>query len=257
MSIRVLFCLLLVLGFSCYSYRDWFISLCAATVLMAFVKHPDMPRGLFGIPGLNLWNILIVNVIAGWRKARQFEEPRDPIPKSFKIALFLYFTVVTVSFVRFFLNPTSYYSGTKLDIVLDYFINSVRFLIPAFLFYEGCVTRKRVIQALGSDRVDVFPVVAVQVIRYVGFHPDFSGAELSGRASKIIQRSVGYDRVDMSMMLSGASWAALAFSNLIEKKWQRWGFARGGIGHHARPIINGRAHRLYHLGSHRVISLCV
>src|SRR6185437_4351770 len=65
--------------------------------------------------------------------------------------------------------------------------------------------------------------LAVQVVRYVGIHPDFSGSELSGRAARIIEKNVGYDRVDMSMMLSGASWAALAFSNLMERWWLKWG----------------------------------
>jgi O-antigen ligase len=221
MSLRVLFCSLLVLGFSWYAYRNWFVSLCAATVLMAFMKHPDMPRNIAGIPGFNLWNILIANVILGWWKQRQFEEPGAKMPRSFKIAVGLYFAVILVSFLRFFINPTSYYAGTRLDIVLDYLVNSIRFLIPAFLFFEGCRTRDRVIQALGSIALLYF-LLSVQVIRYVGLHPDLSGAELSGRASKLIQRSVGYDRVDMSMMLSGASWAVIALSNLVEKKSHRW-----------------------------------
>jgi len=62
------------------------------------------------------------------------------------------------------------------------------------------------------------------VIRYMGLQPDFSGAELSGRAARIVQRSVGYNRVDMSMMLAGASWAAVAFSFLAEKKLHKWMF---------------------------------
>jgi O-antigen ligase len=221
MSLRVLFCVLFVLGFSWYAYRNWFVSLCAAMVLMAFMKHPDMPRNISGIPGFNLWNILIANVVLAWWRQRRYEEPGAETPGSFKIALGLYFAVITVSFLRLFADPTAYYSGTRMDIVLDYFVNSVRFLIPAFLFYDGCRTRSRVIGALGVI-ASLYFLLSVQVIRYVGLHPDFSGAELSGRASKIIQRTVGYDRVDMSMMLSGASWAAIALSNLVEKKSHRW-----------------------------------
>ena len=221
LSIRVLVCFALVLGFSWYAYRNWFVSLCASVVLMAFMKHPDMPRSVAGIPGANLWNILIFNVIIAWWKQRVHED-QAPLPKGLKIALVLYFAVIVISFLRFFINPTSYYTGTRMDIFLDFFVNAVRFLIPGFLFYDGCRNGARVKGALGVIVLMYF-LLAIQVIRYMGFHPDFSGAEMSGRASKIIQRSVGYDRVDMSMMLSGASWVAIAFSNLVERKLYRWG----------------------------------
>lgn len=221
MSLRVIFCLLLVLGFSWYAYRNWFTSLCAAVCLMAFVKHPDMPRNVAGLPGFNLWNILIANVLIAWWIQRRNEGPTSAVPKAFKVVLYLYFAVVFTAFLRFFIHPTNYYAGTRMDIFLDYFVNSIRFLIPAFLFFDGCRTRERAIGAMGAIVLFYF-LLAVQVVRYMGFHPDFSGSELSGRASRIIQHSVGYDRVDMSMMLSGASWAALALSNAVEKKWHKW-----------------------------------
>ena len=220
-SLRVLFCFILVLGFSCYAYRNWFVSLCAAITLMAFMKHPDMPHSVAGIPGGNLWNILIVNVLIGWWRQRPYENP-TPVPRSFKIALALYFAVIFVSFLRFYINPTTFYVGNREDIVLNYLVNSVRFLIPAILLFDGCSNPNRVKGALGVI-VLLYFLLAIQVMRYMGFHPDLSGSELSGRAGKVIQRSVGYDRVDMSMMLSGAAWAAIAFSNLVEGKLFRWG----------------------------------
>jgi O-antigen ligase len=94
-------------------------------------------------------------------------------------------------------------------------------LIPAVLLFDGCYSYERVKGALGVI-VLLYFLLALQVIRSMGFHPDLSGVEMSGHAAKVIQRSVGYDRVDMSMMLSGAGWAAVAFSNLIEGKLLRW-----------------------------------
>lgn len=221
MSIRVLFCFALVLGFSFYAYRNWFVSLCAAIGLMAFMKHPDMPHAVAGIPGANLWNILIVNVLIAWWKQRPYENPL-PVPRSVKIALVLYVGVITVSFLRFFIDPTDYYQGDRQDIFQEFLVNSLRLLIPAVLLFDGCYNQNRVKGALGVI-VLLYFLLALQVIRTMGFHPDLSGAEMSGHASKAIQRSVGYDRVDMSMMLSGAGWAAVAFSNLIEGKLLRWG----------------------------------
>ena len=218
---------MLVLGFSWYAHRNWFVSLCASVVLMAFMKHPDMPRDVAGIPGGNLWNILIVNVIWGWWRQRRLEQPMSEIPRHVKIAFCLYFMVVTVAFLRMFIDPTDYVTYTRRDIVMDFFLNSIRFLIPAYLFYEGCNNPRRIKGALTSILLLYF-LLAVQVIRYMGLHPDFSsGSDLSSHAAKTLQHCIGFDRVDMSMMLSGASWAAIAFSFLMERKWVRWA-VRGG-----------------------------
>ncbi|HWC61791.1 MAG TPA: O-antigen ligase family protein [Verrucomicrobiae bacterium] len=222
MSLRVLFFLLLVLGFSWYAYRNWFTSLCAAVVLMAFMKHHDMPRGLLGIPGMNMWNLLIVNVVIAWWIQRRHEGSVLEFPRGLKIALWLYLIAINVACLRLALHPTNYFGFTATDVFIEFILNSMRFLIPALLFYDGCRTRERIRMALGVIVVLYF-LLAVQTIRYMGFHPDFNGNELSGRAARIIQKSVGYDRVDMSMMLAGGSWAAIAFSRLIEKKWLRWG----------------------------------
>lgn len=235
MSLRVIVCFLLVIGFSAYAYRNWFVSLCASVVLMAFLKHPDMPRSILGIPGLNVWNFLIANVVVAWWKERRQEFRAGDLPGGCKIALALYLAVITLAFLRFFADPTDYYNGTRMDIFIEYFLNCVRLLIPAFLLYDGCRTEKQITWALGSI-VLLYFLLAVQVIRYMGLHPDFSGSELSGRAAKIIQRSVGYDRVDMSMMLAGASWAAIAFSVILEKKRHKW-LLRGA----AATILVGQA----------------
>lgn len=235
MSLRVIICFLLVIGFSVYAYRNWFVSLCASVVLMAFLKHPDMPRSILGIPGLNVWNFLIGNVLIAWWKDRRQEGREWDMPRGCRIALALYLGVIIIAFLRFFADPTDYYTGTRTDIFIEYFLNCVRLLIPAFLLYDGCRTEKQITWALGSI-VLLYFLLAVQVIRYMGLHPDFSGSELSGRAAKIIQRSVGYDRVDMSMMLAGASWASIAFSVILEKRRHKW-LLRGA----AATILVGQA----------------
>jgi len=228
MSLRVLACLLFVGVFSVYAYRNWFVSLCAATLLMAVVKHPDMPRAVLGIPGANLWNILIANVVLAWWRERRLEQPDVEVPRNVKIAFWLYFMVITVAFLRMFINPTSFVTYTRSDILIEFFLNSIRFLIPAYLFFEGCRSRERVKTALGVIVLFYF-LLAIQVIRYMGLHPDLSGSELSGHAAKTLQRSVGFDRVDMSMMLSGASWAAIAFSILVERSWLKWSVRCGAL----------------------------
>ena len=221
MSIRLIVCFLFVVGFSLYAYRNWFRSLCAAVLLMAFLEHPDMPRAIFGIPGVNLWNVLMANVVLAWMIQRSREGLYWDLPRSVKIALALYTTVVVTAFLRCLINPTRYYEWDTMEIVVNSFVNPLKYVLPCLLFYDGCRTRERVIWA---SRVIVllYFLLAVQVVHCMGLHPDFSGNELSARAAKLLPRSVGYNRVDMSMMLAGASWAMLAFSSLFEKRTHRW-----------------------------------
>ncbi len=62
----------------------------------------------------------------------------------------------------------------------------------------------------------VYFLLGIQVIRWIP--PDFalSGEELSARSLKILVNEVGYHRVNLSMMLSGASWAILAVTPLYD-----------------------------------------
>ncbi|MEM8547585.1 MAG: O-antigen ligase family protein, partial [Pseudomonadota bacterium] len=48
------------------STRDWFKALCFALPLIAFLERPDMPRAMFGLPGLNPFNIILLFVLIGW-----------------------------------------------------------------------------------------------------------------------------------------------------------------------------------------------
>ncbi len=109
MSLRVAICLLFVLGFSIYAWRNWFVSLCAAIVLMAFLQHPDMPKSMFGILGFNLWNVLLLNVLGGWIASRQHEGLIWDMPRSLQIAFLFYLTVVIWAFLRLVYNPTEFY----------------------------------------------------------------------------------------------------------------------------------------------------
>jgi O-antigen ligase len=239
-SIRVTVCALFVIALSFYAYRNWFRSLCGALFLMAFLEHPDMPRSILGIPGFNLWNLLLLNVLFAWMSQRRREGLMWDMPRFLKWAFLLYIAIVVTAFLRALINPTRFYEGGTMAIVVNAFINPLKFLVPCFLLYDGCRTRERVLWASSAIMLLYF-FLSVQVIRYMGLHPDFSGNELSARAAKILQRSVGYNRVDMSMMLAGASWAALAFSRLFEKRihrWSLWGAA--GVILLAQSLTGGR-----------------
>ena len=58
MSIRITALYIVVIALACYAWKDWFKSLCGLILMMAIFEHEDMPRTMFGIPGLNMWNVL-------------------------------------------------------------------------------------------------------------------------------------------------------------------------------------------------------
>ncbi len=221
MSIRVTVFSFVVLWLSLYAWRNWFRALCGAVVLMAFLQHPDIPKSILGITGFNLWNFLVLNVLGSWLLHRQGEGLVWDMPRGVKSAFLLYLAVIIWAFLRFVIDPTQFYSFGRDEIVVDYLINPLKYLIPCFLLYDGCRTQDRVVWGLSSI-VLLYLLLAMEVARHMGLQIDLSGSELSSKAAKVINHSTGYNRVDMSMMLAGASWATLVFSQLMPTKRLRW-----------------------------------
>ncbi|MCH8967784.1 MAG: O-antigen ligase family protein [Planctomycetes bacterium] len=67
----------------------------------------------------------------------------------------------------------------------------------------------------------LYTFLAVQVIKWMPPRYAMTGASISRVANKLISNEIGYSRVNMSMMLSGASWALLAALPLARRWWQR------------------------------------
>ncbi len=219
MPIRVIVGFLFVTAFSIYAYRNYFVSLCALLVFTAFFKHPDMPRGVMGIPGLEFWNVLLANVTLAWLMHRRHEGLVWDLPRGVKVALWLYLSVVGISFLRMLIDPTQYYRGTTTNIILDYLISPMKFLLPALILFDSARTPERMKLAMAAIMLGYF-FLSLQVVRYMGLHV-YSGEELNKRGAKILQNAVGYDRVDVAMMLAGSVWAMVAFARVIEQKWKK------------------------------------
>ena len=84
-------------------------------------------------------------------------------------------------------------------------------------------------------------LLAVQVIRYMGINVTMSGSRAGPQRGQDYSAQRGYNRVDMSMMLSGASWAMVAFSQLFQRKLFRIGlWCAAGITLLAQAMTGGR-----------------
>lgn len=199
------FCFVLAL----YAWRDWYKSLCGVILLMAVIEHPDMPKSMFGIQGLNPWNILLLFVVLSWARNRSNEGLSWDMPRHVSILLLFYLSVVLASFFRMMADGDFRTASGTAALVSEYLINSVKWVVPGLLLFDGCRNRSRFTLALFS-LLGVYLLLGAQVIRWIPPSTAVSGQELSARSLKILVNEVGYHRVNLSMMLSGASWACIA-----------------------------------------------
>jgi O-antigen ligase len=234
MSIRVILCSLYVLAFSIYAYRNWFASLCAALLLMSVMEHPDMPKSIAGIQGLNLMNLLVLNVLIAWWSWRRNLHLGFDLPRRDQMLFLFYFIVVIFSFLRLFLHRQQLreMSAAYLDrqhmlevtsatyLVSEYLINCIKWMLPCLLLFDGCRTRRRMLIALAAI-LGLYVLLAIQVIHRMPLSSAMFEGDLNLRAAKIIQREIGYSRVNMSMMLAGASWAILTTQCLFQGRRHR------------------------------------
>jgi O-antigen ligase len=223
MSIRVILCFLFVIGFSIYAWRNWFVSLCAAIVMMAVLEHPDMPKNMGGFQGLNPWNMLMLNVLLAWFFHRRRDGLIWDMPSYVAFLGLAYVSVIIVSFLRLLADDKSLGSYEIFEnysfgfSVSEYLINCVKWVLPGVLLYDGCRSRRRILIALAVF-LSVYFLLALQVIKHMPMSAATASAgELSRMANKILIKEVGYHRVNLSMMFSGASWAVLTTLMLVEK----------------------------------------
>ncbi|MES2474691.1 MAG: O-antigen ligase family protein [Verrucomicrobiota bacterium] len=241
MSIRITVLTLVVMFLATYAWKNWFNALLGGIVLFAFLERPDMPRTIAGVPGLNFWNLLFLSITFAWLNQRKMEGNQLDFPRGIHTALIFYIVVMVLAALRALIDPSRYYEGTRMDLLLNYLVNPLKFLLPALMLYDGCRTRERTVHALGAILL-VYFLLAVLTLKSMGLSLSFSsGDELSDRAARRLVRDVGYHRVDLSMMLSGASWALIAFSQLFKQHWIKLAlFGASGITLLGQAMTGGR-----------------
>jgi O-antigen ligase len=204
---------LFVVGF--YAWKDWYKSLCALVVLMAFLEHPDMPRSMFGIQGLNPWNLLLLVIILAWLAQRGREGLVGHPPRTFVLLLLAFVAVVTIGFARLMLDrqalPTD---DSTAGLISEYLVNTLKWIIPGLLLFDGCRSRSRLFWGVFSI-LSLYVLLSLQVIRWMPFDALVSQDLLARQSQKILRAETGYYRVDLSVMLAGASWALIAAQSLV------------------------------------------
>jgi O-antigen ligase len=218
MSIRIICMYVAVIGLCAYAWKDWFKSLCGLIILMAGLQHEDMPRTLFGIPGMNAWNLLFGVILLAWIVRRCRERLHWDMPRHVSVMVLLYVAVIVVGVLRAILDRGQYQEYPVSSLIMDELISTVKWILPAILLYDGCRTRRRVVFALVS-LLTMYLLIAIQVTRHIPPESALGGAGAGIEHTRLkVGRAIGYHCTDLSVMLAGACWGTVALIPLACKK---------------------------------------
>jgi len=218
MSLRLTALFITVAGLSIYAWKDWFKSLCGLILIMAVIHHEDMPTNMLGIQGFNVWNILFLMILLGWLANRRREGLRLDMPRQVSGLLLLYLAVVVIGVFRALVDRSYIEDYPVGSLISEELINTIKWVLPGILLFDGCRTRKRAVAALVCVLV-MYLLLSVQVIKRMPLESALGGA---GERIQWIRLktclSIGYSAPDMSTILAGASWGTLAAMALLPKK---------------------------------------
>jgi len=226
--IRVTLLSLLILFLCVYSWKDWFKGTCWLVLFIAIIQHPDMPKSIFGIPGFNLWNLLFINVMFSWLSDRRKNNLNWDMPLNLNVLFFIYMIVILISVLRLLSDQSGsialgeylpqYGELTFVVIFSEYIINCFKWSLLAFIIFDGARTEYR-IKLLLWVVVAVYILLSLQVIKSMGFGSlTISGDELQSKAFKVLSSNVGFHRVNLSMILSGAFWLVFCMKEYVSIK---------------------------------------
>ena len=242
MSIRITVLYLVVAGLSIYAWKDWFKSLCGLILLMAVIEHEDMPKTMLGIQGLNMWNVLFLMILLAWIASRRRDNLTWDMPRHVNVLLLLYLGVIVLGFLRAVFDR-SYLSGYPLgSLISEELINTIKWVLPGILLFDGCRSRKQVVIALVCI-LAVYLLLSMQVMKRMPLESALGGEnERIQRIRLKICLSIGYSAPNLSAILAGASWAVLATLPLVHKKkyWLMLLAAAGTVAF-GQALTGGRA----------------
>lgn len=242
----------LVIAWLCIiSWKDWYKGACGLIFIVAVLKHPDMPHGLFDIPGLNPWNILLIVTVCSWLLHKKQEGLRWDMPRGVQTLLIMQALLFTIGFLRIFFDKAGLEEiqilredglnvATAAGLWNEYFINTLKWVVPGLLLFHGCNSRSRLMMALFS-LLAMYLVLSLLVFKTVPPWKIVDVDSLTKYALKLDIR-MGYHRGELSPMLTGASWAIFSLIVLARQGWQRAGLLMaGGMVILGQALTGGRA----------------
>jgi O-antigen ligase len=243
MALRIIVLYAAVIGLLVYAWKDWFKSLCGLILLMAILEYEDVPKAMFGINGLNIWNVLFGVILLAWVANRRREGLRWDLPGHVVLVLAAYLGVIFVGVLRAVFDQThleDYLFGTR-GIIIEELINTVKWILPGLLLFDGCRNRSRVVMALACLLLMYF-AISLEVARAMPPQAALgSGGSAMDHARLKLNERVGYAATDLSVMLAGACWGTLASLGLVRGKLRRFAVLAGaGVIAYGQALTGGR-----------------
>lgn len=220
MSIRVLALYLVIAGLSAYAWKDWFKSLCGLIVLVAVIEHPDMPKTAFGVQGLNPWNVLMTMVLLAWIADRGRQSYVWDMPHHVAVLLLMFLGVIVVGVLRAAFDRSYIEDYPLMSLVSEELINTVKWIVPGLMLFDGCRTRRRVVIAFVCLLIAYF-LFAIQVVRNMPLSACFVGGQPLMHARSKLDFEVGYNSTELAVLLAGSCWGLLAALHLARAKCHR------------------------------------
>jgi O-antigen ligase len=242
MSIRLIALYIMVAGVCVYAWKDWFKSLCGLILIMAIIHHEDMPTNMFGIQGFNVWNIMFVSILLAWAANRHRQESIWDMPRHVSVLLLLYLGVIVMGVLRAVFDRSHIEAYPLKDMMSEELINTIKWVLPGILLFDGCRTRRRVVMALVC-LLAVYFLLSVQVVKRMPWGSALAGDDREMQHTRLsICEDIGYSSCDMSTILAGATWGMLAALPLARKKQrQLMVLAAAGVIAFGQALTGGRA----------------
>jgi hypothetical protein len=140
------------------------------------------------------------------------------MPRYVSVLLLMYLGVILVGFLRAVMDRSHIESYPFTHLISERLINTIKWVLPGILLFDGCRTRHRVVMALACVLAMYF-LLSVQVVKRLPFEAALGGGGEHIQYSRLKAcRSIGYSSCDMSTILAGASWGILAALPLIRRK---------------------------------------
>lgn len=226
MSLRIALLTLLIVCLALYAWRNWFIALCGLIVLTAAMGHPDMPRTILGVQGLNPWNILLVCVLIPWWLDRRRQGLRFDAPRTARNLFLIFIAVVVVAYLRAAFDLDSFPSDAEgmkgrmgfNQLTSDYLINSIKYVIPGVLLFDGCRTKQRLLIGLTAS-ILMAVVYAGIVVRTVPITSLQETGTAEMRQRHRIGKQVGFHANSVAMICAAGFWATAALSTVWKRKF--------------------------------------
>jgi len=205
-----------VIGLSLYAWRDWFISLCGLILLATIAVNPHYPINFGGIQGLNLWNILFVNVFLSWLMRRKSEGLSWDMPRNVNTLLVLWLVLVLIGWLWMMVDR-SYMEAYPLSaLVSDKLINTIKWPVAGLLLFDGCRTRFRAKLALVCLLL-FYISFAWQIATSMPPGVMLGSLDLEDYRMDL-QPDIGLTPNGAGKIMSGAPWAMLAAIPLLKKR---------------------------------------